>query len=373
MAGHGDGLEQAAIVRDQQERAPVRRRARTRAARWPEGRDGWWAHRAPGGSRPSTAKAANSARVRSPGESEDDGRCTTSDPRPNLASWLRAWSGCSPVARTKESATEAASRRMRRSWASSPTTTAGPIWRVPESRGSRPSTASTSVVLPVPFGPDEGDTVGPGDIQRERPQGEVATSHDRFLQADDDIAGAVCLADGEAQIPAFPGFLDGIERVQCSLGSASPTSEILRPLNPEVALGLVVVPRLALLARDTRGRPLPLALGPLAQFGGGGTRTRRTSSAAWARPVARSDSKPAQPPPIEAPSVLCSSSSSTSVTVLFQEMSRSCETITMPPRRRMTISSSRDSPSKSRSFVGSSSSLMSKRERRTAANAARAS
>ena len=45
----------------------------------------------------------------------------------------------------------------------------------------------------------------------------------------------------------------------------------------------------------------------------------------------------------------------------------------MPPRRRVTISSSRDRPSKSRSFVGSSSSVMSKRARRMAARATRAS
>ena len=101
---------------------------------------------------PRAASSAKTARVRSPGERERPARRTSSAPRPNFASSVRASSGGRP-ARPTNSSRSAPDANSPRSWSSRPSTTPGPTQRVPCSSGVTPSIASSSVVLPLPFGP----------------------------------------------------------------------------------------------------------------------------------------------------------------------------------------------------------------------------
>ncbi len=98
------------------------------AARWPAGRGGWWARRAPGSWCPGPGAAASVARVRSPGDSDAAGRATWSAPSPNLASSVRA--SVTPPG------TRPARRRRRRRRAAAPTTPARPA----PGRSRRPRT-----------------------------------------------------------------------------------------------------------------------------------------------------------------------------------------------------------------------------------------
>ena len=157
---------------------------------------------------PSAANPASSARVRSPGDSDDAGRSTASAPSPNLANWARACSGGRPVAAAKESARCAASRRSRRSWASSPTTTLGPMRRVPRASGQPAEQGVDERRLAGPVRPDEGHALGPADVEREGAEGEGPPFDHGVLEAHDDIARPCRLADVEAQVPALPRLVD---------------------------------------------------------------------------------------------------------------------------------------------------------------------
>jgi hypothetical protein len=81
------------------------------------------------------------------------GRSAVSPGSRNLASRVRTSVGSQPVwCRITSSAGSAAPNR-RRLWFSSPKATNGPAYRVPARSGSRPTSASTRVVLPEPLGP----------------------------------------------------------------------------------------------------------------------------------------------------------------------------------------------------------------------------
>ena len=121
--------------------------------------------------------------------------------------------------------------------------------------------------LARPVGADERDPLGPGDVQRERAQREVAALDDRVLQAHDDVARPGRLVDGEAQVPSLPGLLDHLQRVEGALGAPRPPGQRLGPVDAEVPLRLVVVARVLLLLGHAGGGPLALALGPPAQLG----------------------------------------------------------------------------------------------------------
>ena len=56
-------------------------------------------------------------------------------------------------ARRSRRAARPSPANVRRAWSSSPTRTPGPTQRLPAASGTRPSSASTRVVLPLPFGP----------------------------------------------------------------------------------------------------------------------------------------------------------------------------------------------------------------------------
>ena len=215
---------------------------------------------------PSAAKAASSARVRSPGESDDEGRTTASAPSPNFANCERAWSRARPVAVANASARVERSPRMRRSWASSPITTLGPMRRLPAASGSRPSTASTREVFPDPLGPTSAtrsphamSTVNGPSVNAPR---STTASSSRTTTSPDRAASLMVKRRSQ---PSH-GF--------STTGSASRARSVLRgatgqglgSLDPEVALRLVVVAWPLLLARHPRRRPLALASGPLSQL-----------------------------------------------------------------------------------------------------------
>ena len=63
--------------------------------------------------------------------------------------------------------------------------------------------------LAAAVGTHEGHPVAPGHLQVDRPQPEAPTLHDGAVQAGHDVAAAAGLGDGEAQLPALPGLVDG--------------------------------------------------------------------------------------------------------------------------------------------------------------------
>ena len=120
--------------------------------------------------------------------------------------------------------------------------------------------------LARPVGTDECDPIGPGNIEGERAERELAPFDDSVVETHDDVAGPGSLADGEAEVPSLPRLLDGLERVEGTFGPARPSRQRLGPLNAELPLRLVVVAGLFLLPGHTGGRPLAFALGPLPQL-----------------------------------------------------------------------------------------------------------
>ena len=140
--------------------------------------------------------------------------------------------------------------------------------RVPADSGRRPSSASTSVVLPDPLGPTSANRSAQAMSRVKGPSAEVAPLDHRLLQAHDDVAGSSRLVDGEAQVPSLPRLLDRLQRVErrarCA-GPARPASRCGSMRN--LRCDLVVVARVLLLPGDAGGGPLAFALGPPAQLG----------------------------------------------------------------------------------------------------------
>ena len=116
---------------------------------------------------PRAWSTARVARVRSPGESEPAGRHLVGA-QAELGE-QRAGLGPRREAGGRRGTPRAAWSRRRtpsRAWSISPTTTPGPTQRTPAARGSRPSSAPSSVDLPEPLAPDHRQAVAPADLQR---------------------------------------------------------------------------------------------------------------------------------------------------------------------------------------------------------------
>src|SRR5207244_607747 len=101
---------------------------------------------------PRAETSASSARVRSPGESGAARGRASSAARPNFASSVGASASVNDEAvRTSERSSDRPAKRVR-AWSIAPSSTPGPTRREPAASGCTPSSASTSVVLPLPFG-----------------------------------------------------------------------------------------------------------------------------------------------------------------------------------------------------------------------------
>ena len=135
--------------------------------------------------RPTAISSARLARVRSPGESARRSGATASLAEPELGQQrARLLQRSAPLRADEGVEQRAVGRRTRRgAWSSSPTRTPGPTQRVPAASGTRPSSASTSVVLPLPFGPTSAIALAPGDLEVERAEREAAAPHDRAARA----------------------------------------------------------------------------------------------------------------------------------------------------------------------------------------------
>ena len=92
----------------------------------------------------------------------------------------------------------------------SPNTTAGPTRRSPLTSGRRPSSASISVVLPLPFGPAIESRSPHWTPKSTRPEPERAALDDRILQRNDEVARAPGRSEVEPQLPRLPRLLDAV-------------------------------------------------------------------------------------------------------------------------------------------------------------------
>ena len=158
---------------DQEERALPGARGPTRAARWPAGRGGWSARRAPGSSCPVAMSRASAARVRSPGDSCAGRPGHVPGAEPELGQ-QRAGLGHDQAGGVHEPrrSTVASSAKRRRAWSSSPTTTPGPIQRAPDTSGSRPEQRVDERGLARPVRAEDRDPLGPAHLEVDRPEPE---------------------------------------------------------------------------------------------------------------------------------------------------------------------------------------------------------
>ena len=97
--------------------------------------------------------------------------------RAPVASWNARSNGVGPVSRSRACST-------------SPTTTLGPRATVPAASSARPSTASSSVVLPAPFAPTRAIRSPAPIDQVDRSETEAAVLHLDAVEAGHDVAAA---------------------------------------------------------------------------------------------------------------------------------------------------------------------------------------
>ena len=221
-------------------------------------------------------------------------------------------------------------------------------------------------------GPLDGDPLAPRDLLVERPEPERAALDHRAREACHDVAGALGRGERELQLPALPRLLHLLEPLDGAVGRPHLRGLLLGALGTAVGDELVVVGGLALLVALPRSRTTAAASGP----GRAARRAGRVPRGTAARPAAgrraRTSRNDVQPPPKHVARRLCSSISTTAVTMRSRN-ARSCDTTTRPPVRSCSRKRSRRSrPARSRSLVGSSRSRRSWRLSSTAASEARA-
>jgi MFS family permease len=119
--------------------------------------------------------------------------------------------------------------------------------------------------LPRAVGPDQGDPLGPPDLEVDGAEPERPALDDRRLEARHHRSGPRCVLDAEVEPPALPGLVDDVEGLESTIGATGSRRQLLGPVDPEVPLGLVVVPLSFLFSRDPVGRPLTFPAGPIGQ------------------------------------------------------------------------------------------------------------
>ena len=150
-----------------------------------------------------------------------------------------------------------------RACSTSPTTTLGPSVARPADGSMRPSSTSSSVVLPEPLAPTSATRSPVPTTRSIGPEREVATFDDDAVEAGDDIAGAAGRGDRQAQLPRLARLVDDVEALHRPLRAGRPAGELLGLVDPERADVLVrLVVRRPLDLGQALLRPLPLALRP---------------------------------------------------------------------------------------------------------------
>ena len=152
--------------------------------------------------------------MRSPGESEPAARRTSSAPRSNFASSVRASSGDSPLSRTNASTSGSRPVNVSRRCSSSPRTTPGPAQREPSRERHATEQRVEQRRLPAPVRADDGDPLAPADLDVERAEGEGASADERALEPDDDVAAARGRREPEAELPRLVRLVDRVEPLE---------------------------------------------------------------------------------------------------------------------------------------------------------------
>ena len=298
-----------------------------------------------------------------PGESVAQGRTTWSAPRSNFASRVRASPAADRCARVNASSSgSVARRRPARRWSRLPTTVERPSSRLPAVSGSSPSRSASSVVLPLPFRPGDRDPLAGARSRSIGPSRKSPALAHGALERRDAVAGHAAPTPSErCSRHGSYGFSTRSIRSSAPLGLAHLPRRRLRPAPVGAARRVreEAAARARLVAPRVQER---LDLAPtLLRV----ARRRRTAAAgpARVRPRSRSSRRRA---PGRGPSTGRSRRSASQCGRGRRGRARRRRG---RPRSSSTKRSSRSSPSKSRSFVGSSSSRTSKRESRIAASA----
>ena len=163
-----DGVQQRAVVRDEQHASPGSAAARPRAPRATP-RSRWLVGSSSTSTlAPDATRHASDSRRRSPPESPDTGFSAPSPPNRNWPSSDRASLGLRPVARWQASSTLPVSCSSSACWESRPILTLWPRRSLPASSSRAPASTFSSVVLPVPLAPTS-DTCSPRSSQNSAP------------------------------------------------------------------------------------------------------------------------------------------------------------------------------------------------------------
>ena len=170
--------------------------------------------------------------------------------------------GVMPVADSTASSSVRAPSSRRRACSTSPTTTPGPSRCRPAASSTRPRSASSSVVLPLPLRAHDADPLGPADRPgRSGPRAKSPRSTTAPSSDGHQLPAALALADVEAQVPRLPRLVDHLQPGQGLLRPAGLGRQVLAGLHAEVADVLVVVVGRPLAPGCSPRRPLTLPLG----------------------------------------------------------------------------------------------------------------
>ena len=160
----------------------------------------------------------------------------------------RTWpAGCgpppavSPVADSTASSSVRAPSSRRRACSTSPTTTPGPSRCRPAASSTRPRSADSSVVLPLPLRPTIPTRSAQPTSRSTGPRAKSPRSTTAPSSEATSFAAALALADVEAQVPRLPRLVDHLQAGQGLLGPAGLGRQVLAGLHAEVANVLVVV------------------------------------------------------------------------------------------------------------------------------------
>ncbi len=103
--------------------------------------------------------------------------------------------------------------------------------RLPPASGSSPSSAASSVDLPLPFGPRDRHAFAPADVEIDRPEPEAGglVLDDRARERGDDVAGAFPGLEAEVELPRLERLVGRVHAPERLLGLAHLRHQRVRP------------------------------------------------------------------------------------------------------------------------------------------------